>query len=480
MNKNCGPAVDFLFFGRQVTAGDLADITLKAQKVRLPKMNISKQSQAEDIPENPEAIREEINRLLGDISVRLLGDPQRQQTALSIAETVMATWSAGNPLKKLISYFALKSLPMLPADDAQNDRAVNIAADLGRLMVLRWTLQARENQADPSAAGEKTATFIQTFLENTDVSAWKTMLEASRASKIDSVRRLNEVLTEYQGKLLVVLAALPTIINIAANSARSYLEAQLKVLPPEMVFEIFNGLNEQIAWKDVGRMINDHFEMSRRIHIGSLLAGDGSKSALQNLAADALKEIVSEIEPERYAEARTARAGNKEALKNAVSDMMHACPNFAKKMLAAAALSQNAAIRGMKNRLQVMADMPDDDRDDAVEQFADAFDEQELADLASLMVQTANIIYAGNPERIPQAVSTLAACVDDGELMELAQSGLIRDLFRAIKPLAVILMPAIIDGIGDLLTPEPDEDNEDLQAALTRLSGIMGDLNANQ
>ena len=427
---------------------------------------------SKNTPKSVEECQKEIDRLLGDITVKLLGDEQRQQTVLAIAQTVMSSWSAGNTLKRLLSFLVLKSWPGLPA--AESDCSTDIAADLGRLMMFRWMQQARENEQNPTAAAEKLTAFVRAVLDNTDVSAWKDMLESSKPGRLETARQLNELLAEYQGKLMAATAALPTVISIAANSFKSYLETQLKILPPEMVFEVFSGLNGNIDWKEVGRMLNDRYELVRRIHIGSNLSGDGVTPALQNLVGDILKGIVSQIDPSRYAEAVSGKAEDREAIKNAVSDMMRAFPDFGKNMLIAAALSQNARIRSMKNRLQVLADLPRNQLGQVVAELAESFDELELADLISLVAEVTNTAYAADPNRIPQTVSNLVASIDMEEVRLMSENGLIRNIIKAVSPLFMPLMPALIHGICDLLTPDPDETDPELQAALTRLNGILG------
>ena len=436
-------------------------------------MTVSEEKPSANVPESAEGLQKEIDRLLGDITVKLLGNEQNQQTVLSIAETVMSTWSAGNPLKRFLSFLALKTMPGLPASDDEHS-AADIAADLGRLMMLRWMLQAHENRKNPSAAAEKITASVKAFLDNTDISAWKTMLESSKPGRIETARQINTLLAAYQGKLMAAMAAMPTVISIAANSLKSYLETQLKVMPPEMVFEVFSGLNGNIDWKEVGRTLDDRYELIRRLHIGSSLSGDGVNPALRNLAGDILKDIVSQIDPRRYAEAVSGKAEDREALKNAVSDMMRAYPDFGKNMFIAAALSKNARIRGMKNRLQVLADLPRNQLGEFVNELAESVDELELADLISLMVEVINSVYAAEPGRIPQTVSNLVASVDMDEITLLAESGLIGEIIKAVKPLALRLMPPLIHGLCDLLEPDPDETDQDLQEALTRLRGMMG------
>ncbi len=426
----------------------------------------------ENVPESIEGLQKEIDRLLGDITVKILGNEQQQQTVLSIVETVMATWAAGNPFKRFFSFLALKTIPNLPS--SESNRSADIAADLGRLMMFRWMLQTHENNKNPTGSAEKLTASVKAFLDNTDVSAWKTMLESSKPGRIETARQLNELLGEYQGKLMAATAALPTVISIAANSLKSYLETQLKIMPPEMVFEVFNGLNGNIDWKEIGRMLNDHYELVRRIHIGSSLSGDGVTPAVQNLVGDILKDIVSEIDPRRYAEAVAGKAEDREAVKNAVSDMMRAYPDFGKNMFIAAALSKNARIRGMKNRLQILADLPEKDLSDMIKALTEAFDELELADLISLMAEVINSVYASDPERIPQTVSNLVASVDMDEIGLLAENDLIRDIIKAVKPLALPLIPPLIHGICDILEPDPDDTDHELQEALIRLKGIMG------
>ena len=426
-----------------------------------------------------EALRREIDRLLGDLATRLLGDQQAQQTVLAIAGTVMTAWSAGNPFKKIIAALALKTWPNLPATGAE-DRSAGLAADLARLIVLRWRLRTREIRNNPHAMAENQAVFVRAFLDHIDLSAWKTLMETAKDGRIEAVQKVNEILSQYQGKHLVLLSTLPTIISLMANVAKSHVDTQLKVMPPEMLFEIFDGLNTRIDWEEVGRTLNGWFDLARRIHVGSDLGGDGVTPALRILTADVLKRIVSQIDPGRYAEAAAAKAGNREAIKNAVSDMMRTHPDFGKQMFMAAALSGNARVRGLKNRLQILADLPGQDLGTVVHGLTESLDEQELADLISLIAQITNAVYAANPDCLPASVAGLVAAVDFDQIRDLAESRLIPELFQAIRPLALILMPPIIHGLCDLLTPGPEGVDPELQAALDRLAGIRGGLNADR
>jgi hypothetical protein len=435
-------------------------------------MNTTEEKASANVPESSQELQKEIDRLLGDITVKLLGDEQRQQTVRSIADTVMSAWSAGNPIKRFLSFLALKTWPGLPP--AEYDRLADIAADLGRLMKFRWKLQAQENRENPTASAENLAAALKAFLDNTDISCWKEMLDSSKPGRLETARQLNELLAEYQGKLMAATAALPTVISIAANSLKSYLETQLKIMPPEMVFEVFSGLNANIDWKEVGRMLNDRYELIRRIHIGSSLSGDGVNPAVRNLVGDMLKGIVGEIDPRRYAEAVAGKAEDREAVKNAVSDMMRAFPDFGKSMLIAAALSRNARIRSLKNRLQVLGDLAQRDMGKTVGELTEAFDEHELADLISLMAEVTNNVHAADPDGIPQTVSDLIASINLDEVREMAENNLIRDIIKAVKPLALPLMPPLIHGLCDLLEPDPEETEPELQVALTRLSSILG------
>jgi len=56
----------------------------------------------------------------------------------------------------------------------------------------------------------------------------------------------------------------------------------------------------------------------------------------------------------------------------------------------------------------------------------------------------------------------------------MAENNLIRDIIKAVKPLALPLMPPLIHGLCDLLEPDPEETEPELQVALTRLSSILG------
>ncbi len=421
----------------------------------------------------------EMASLLGSILSKILSNEDLQHSFRQVLQTVLSEWAGQNPFKRLSAFLAANAIPTLPPAEDKDQLRSEMAAEIGRLLMYHWQRRAHEFRENPQQAGVQAAAFITEFLENTDFSEWKAMIENSRESRLHLFRTINELIPEYHGKLLVGMATLPALISIAANGLKIFLETQLKVMPPDMLFEINSGINEQIDWTEISRVINDYNDLKTRVHVGSSLAGDGVTPALQSLAAAILSGIAGDLDLEKMTEARIAGAERREAIENAMSDVMTRFPEFAEKKLSGRAAVFNARLRAARNRLKTISDLPEENFNRFLKEVENSFDALELADLITISTDLIVRVMETRPHLVAETTGKIAATIDPDSLEE-AGSALIPDFFRAIKPALTPLMPSLIHGLCDLATPEDGEEDGETTEALTRLGRLLGGQNVDQ
>ena len=93
--------------------------------------------------------------------------------------------------------------------------------------------------------------------------------------------------------------------------------------------------------------------------------------------------------------------------------------------------------------------------------------------------EVVNIIHEDDPKLLPGLFTGLFAAIDLSELTA-AGEGAVRECMKAVRPAAAPLMPVVIEGLCDILTPTVDTNENDLDDALARLTNILGGRNGHR
>lgn len=417
-------------------------------------------------------LQKEADGLMGKIVVKLMSNPKGMDKMLPVMEAVMTNWAGDSRIKKFIVKTALKKMPKMAASMGKKIDDRSIAAELGTMLKLKWMIAADKNRENPTAKADSIGAPLRKFFGSVDFSEFKEMIDTKKEGSIAMSKALNEVIMDYPTKLVAIASALPTIVSTMVNSSRAMVQKTADV-SPDFMFEAMMGFARAINGKEIGQLLNDRNNSTWMRHTGSLLAGDGTIPAMQQIVMDKLREIIPELNPEIYGKMKRAKAEDKGAVKNGVSEVLKEFPEFTKKVLSAQAAVKNAEMRALRKRLKVLEEMTQDDMAEVVTANADKFDTLELADVINSLLLIINSMHESKPGLIPGVLSSVATAVDIDEI-EKAGNGIIKESFEAIKPAAGAMMPALINGLCDLLTPEPGQDSGELEEALSRLSDILG------
>lgn len=395
-------------------------------------------------------------------------------------ESTLDNWVGGSYLKKPMAWMAFKMAsrfvdakrPLIEPD------AARAAEDLAKFLKLRIMIKTSKN-LDPALQKAKKSVDleapIRAFMGAFDFGEVRELIESSLKKGSTQEKEADEEggidFQEYMSKLIPLMAALPAVISSAVNRIRSRMAKQ-KEIPPDATIEVVSGLIRLINGREIGELINDQYLLTRMLYIGSLMMRDGNTPGIQSIAAGKLKEVLPAIDPEVYGRMKIAKAENKAALKNALSTALLDFPELSKTALSVYPSLINTEIQRLKNKIKIVEDLPEDELADTLSQGFDALETSEIGDLITSCLEVLNAVHSNSPDLIPGIVSGIVSAIDI-DALEAFSEEVVPQVVEAVKPAATVVMPSLINGFCDLMTPSPGEDSDELENAVARLRNML-------
>jgi hypothetical protein len=335
----------------------------------------------------------------------------------------------------------------------------------------RWLTLQISNFSDLSANPEDFATALEHPIRNLiatlDFGELKEAMDGSEEAIVAGVRMLNKTIWDYPAKFICLVSLLPTVANIVLRSAREILEP-LHAQAPDVLADVVLSLLRNLNGKAAGDLINGLAEVVRQTHTGSALIGD---QGLPQFGADLrtlLVDFVSALDHEVIVKARTALAEDMETIRNAWTETMAERPDLFLAFLRHSADRRNPQIRATRREMDLLADLPEDDVNQAISQGLSDLDTQELGETINTTLRLLNSLRRSQPEALPKILAGIAATINTDELKEAA-GWIVPTAVAAVKPVASAIMPAVIRGLAELLTPEPGDDGDEMATAIAQL-----------
>lgn len=430
---------------------------------------------ASGVSENSKGLEElekEFNAVLAGIIKKAVNKPDSKTKMLPLAKALLSDWSGNNIFKKLISRIIEKKLAKPPKQKTKNlSTQSTIASDIGRLVTLRWMIQSEKSRQNPFAKNDKIISSLTDFLQNSDFGELRESIEASKEGSLDLSERINGLMEQFPGKMMAVAGSMPTVISKFLSSFLLMLKQQ-NMTPPDMLVSMMDSLSESVDGKLIGQVLNEKYELTRKRHIGSLLQGDGKTPALESLFINKLRQILPEIDHVIFGKMKIGVQENAEAKKNAFSKALTEFPDFAKELIKIFPRVINSKVRVGKRRVDILGSMHENELGETVAGGFSKLDTLEIAELVSAALHVLNSIHNSKPDLVLNTLSSIASSIDNVEL-ESAAGGIIKDAVIAVKPAARAVMSSVLDGICEILTPEPGENSDALDESLSKFARIL-------
>jgi len=339
----------------------------------------------------------------------------------------------------------------------------------------RWlTLQIRSFSnltANPEGFAEALEHPIRNLIASLDFGELKEALDGSEEAIVAGVRMVNTTIWDYPAKFICLVSLLPTVANIVLRSARETL-APLHAQAPDVLADVIFSLMRSLNGKAAGELVNSLSEVVRQIHTGSALIGD---QGLPQFGADLrilLADFVSALDPEVIVKVRTALAEDMETIRNTWTETMTERPDLFLASLRHAAERRNPRIRATRKEFDLLTDLPEEEVNEAMSAGLADMDTQELGETINTALRLLNSLRRTHPEAVPRVLAGVAATIDTDELKKTT-AWIFPSAVAAVKPLAAAVIPSVLRGLAELLTPEPGDDKDEMAVAIAELKAAL-------
>ena len=465
----------------------------------------------------------EYGQFLSMIVKELASTAEFRAVAMGIARRLLADWSAQDPFNRLVAgqveKWIIKGLATLAEQHTETpnhwkdpEMAATMAKDVPLLinailgtavrlsenrqhlppecrreifqsnlkgidtgLLGRWlTLQIRSFSdlvANPEGFAEALEHPIRNLIASLDFGELKEALDGSEDAIVAGVRMINTTIWHYPAKFICLVSLLPTVANIVLRSARETLaplHAQAPDVLADVVFSLFRSLNG----KATGELVNGLAEVVRQTHTGSALIGD---QGLPQFGADLrilIADFVSALDPEVIVKARTALAEDMETIRNTWTEAIAERPDLFLASLRHTAERRNPRIRATRREFDLLTDLPEEEFNEAMSAGLSDLDTQELGETINTAMRLLNSLRRTHPEAVPRVLAGVAATIDTDELKE-ATTWMVPSAVAAVKPLAAAVMPSVLRGVAELLTPGPGDDWDEMATAIAQLKTVL-------
>jgi hypothetical protein len=330
------------------------------------------------------------------------------------------------------------------------------------------------HQHHPTFFSDTTIPGIGTFIQHTDFGDIRRFLDNSKEDITTMIQGLNDLLVAYPGKLITGLSFIPLITNHAVYYLKDLIY-RLNLLPADILTDILISIFKDFDSKSVALLINHINELVRQIHTGSALIGESGSPQFGADFLEKIKTLQHEIDTELLLKAGKAIIDGKEVVQKTFNTLLDNDPKLLKVRLQQQILSYNSKIAMLKQKLELIDALNDDDD---TETFASVISEMNGCDLAETIntfLLIVNALQENAPQTIQKIISEFISTLDLEEIENVLESFFIEknELF---EPLVRATFPALVNGLIESLSSKNDDNDENIERSKNKLRQfIMGE-----
>ncbi len=312
---------------------------------------------------------------------------------------------------------------------------------------------------------------IQKWIASVDFAELKEAADRSGPDALAFVEMVNTVIWQYPSKVIGIFSLLPSLINILAGSLNISLE-KLNAVPPDLLTDIITSLLEEISAEEVGSVINELAEISRKLHTGSALLGEPGAPQLENALADKLEDIIAQVEPRIFWKGKLSLARLKASVDEAITGATANDSELLQLAMTNSPELANIRVRARNKHLSALENQDDAAFDSLMNFRLSALDTQEAAEQINTIVRLANRLWDQNPDICSEFIRQFVNGLDEDELAYTVSS-FFSNLGEDLKPVARTFLPGVVAWGCDVLAPRDDEHEEQAQQARNALKALL-------
>ncbi|MBN2158341.1 MAG: hypothetical protein JW807_03025 [Spirochaetes bacterium] len=324
------------------------------------------------------------------------------------------------------------------------------------------------HDANPHYFAEKLEPIFRRFVEDMDFGEIKELFDSSRKDMVETVRMANRVMWDYPSKVICVLAMLPSVLNTVLESIGESLEP-LNTMAPDLLADVVLSLMRDIDGQAIGSLVNHVSELVRKIHTGSSLIGEQGKPQFPVAVNHVVAGVLSALDVNLLLKARSLLAEIREITLGNFIELLGSNKALAREFFQSHFRSLVSDIRTLSRKADALDNLFTSD--EIAEEFSRGMgeiDAQQLGETISILAAQLNEVRKRTPGVIRTVLTQIMNSIDSRELGETAR-WLTNDIVRSMKPVAPEVLPPIIKGVAELLSPDEYDDPGEIEEAIASL-----------
>jgi len=342
----------------------------------------------------------------------------------------------------------------------------------GRILTGLARILVDIHKTAPLFFSEKIEPKFKDWLEETDFGELKESLDSSAEDMAAFFTKANEILWQYPAKVVCLLSFIPTLLNMIITALKES-AVHLNRVSPELQSDILFSLLRDMRGDEAGRMVNEFNELVRKIHTGSALLGGPDNPQLSREVTRLAHSIVKEIDTELFIKSTDSLTHMKETCLDAFLNALESCPELLRYYLRRHFRLAGGRIRSWNRKAEILGDsLSHDDIALEVSKGLAELDIQDLAETVNRLCSLFNNAPSMGPVPESNLLPQFIGALDIDELDETVER-ITDDAVQSLKPVARVMMPHFIRGLGDLLRPDDEEEGHELNQALAALRKVI-------
>lgn len=336
------------------------------------------------------------------------------------------------------------------------EKAGDIISSLAR------TLQSIHKES-PTFFSDRLLPQLDGLIGRTDFGEISDTLSAGKGDVQHLIHGALDLIFSYPAKMISLLSFVPGGVNLLFFVLKD-LFAHINTLPPDVLTDFMLVLFKRIDEKQIGQMINTASEMIRQIHTGSALIGEAGSPQFSMELGEKTRNLAQELDPVLLLKARKALIEGKDVLTGTLTRAALENPDLLKLHLEQLALKRNSSIRALKQKIEVIEDLPEVEAEEAITVGLSSWNAFDLAEVVNATCRMVNRVHDFKPEFLTTLVSEFVRSLDLFELTDFL-AWFAKDMGETVRPVVRTVAPHIIREVFSALSPEDDGNDEAIDEA---------------
>ncbi len=311
--------------------------------------------------------------------------------------------------------------------------------------------------SDPQFFADRLAAGADKWLEETDFGELKVCLESSFRDLTRLLTSLNDSMFERPAKVVLLIALIPPLANVLLTGLNDTVR-RFNDFPPDVVADAMLALFRNLDSKTMGTLLNEIIELGRKLNVGSALTGQTGQPQSRMDLREVMNDVLGEIDEEVLFKFREAWAQGKETVNYAMLNALKSRPKMVILHLRSALLLQNYKYRILKNKLNLLESLPEDEILDALTTGVSRIQGDLLAEVINITAFLLNGVRDKEPNTFRKLFDEVVSRVDRNEF-EKAVKGLLEDIAASLKPVGNTILPYLLKVLAEEWMQADDEEN---------------------